>query len=100
MKRTRIRPVSSRQAKRDRILAKRRKEMIDGRLCVRCAKATAVTLHHRRRQGRTGGHCRENLAALCDPCHRTVHAEIDQAREDGWIVSEGHPDFERLGLDE
>lgn len=53
--------------------------------------------HHRRRQGRGGADTRENVVAICNPCHTWVHDHPAQARQLGLLVFEGDPEWVRLG---
>lgn len=43
---------------------------------------------------REGGHGLWNLVTLCDCCHRWVHANVTEARAEGWIIPtyRGDPD--------
>jgi hypothetical protein len=68
-------PSRSRQA-----VAKR-----DRGICIICGM-NGTDLHHRQRR-RTGGHGVENLIRLCRTDHDTVHANPEESRRNGWIVS-------------
>lgn len=46
----------------------------------------ATDVHHRKRR-RDGGHAASNLLDACSSCHRYAHANPQEARDRGWIVS-------------
>lgn len=86
------------QAKRKRALDAaykiarlQRYEMARGR-CERCAGALrdSFQTHHVIRRSNSGraNHDVENLRALCPPCHAWIHANVKQAKADGWIKTE------------
>lgn len=55
-----------------------------GGQCLRCGNRASV-LHHRKRR-REGGHGYENLVALCNTCHVSVHKHPTVSQEHGYIV--------------
>lgn len=67
----------------------------DRRRCVRCGGA-GNQYHHRRRRRVLDEHTHQacNGITLCPVCHAWVHANPDQARSFGWIVTawEDQPD--------
>lgn len=42
--------------------------------------------HHRLRRGQGGGNDLSNLLALCDPCHKRVHAYPTLSFDRGWLL--------------
>lgn len=64
----------------------------------RCEAQIAPDCHrgpevwHHRQSRAVGDHSAPNGLALCDPCHRHVHAHPEESRELGLIVSRHHPD--------
>lgn len=53
--------------------------------CLRC-QSPGTDCHHRKRR-REGGHAIENIVLLCRSCHNWAHANPEQARKEGFIVS-------------
>lgn len=53
--------------------------------CIRCG-GPGAELHHRQRR-RDAGHPVEGLIFVCRTCHTYIHANPDEARDNGWIVS-------------
>lgn len=56
----------------------------DKHRCLRCGGG-GQHLHHRMRR-REGGHGLWNIVTLCDGCHRWAHANVTDARADGYII--------------
>jgi len=69
----------------------------DRRQCLRCG-GTGTELQHRMRR-REGGHHLWNLVTMCGPCHREwAHANPEEARRGGWIISVHHQAPETVPL--
>lgn len=58
----------------------------DGWKCARCGSTWELDIHHR--FARSGGtdESAANRVVLCRACHRWVHGNPVQARQQGWIV--------------
>jgi hypothetical protein len=71
----------------------------DGGSCVRCNVRIDCT-HHRLARGMGGAsrnpdvHDPAALLSMCDPCHRWVENNPDEAGRYGWIVDHGIIDLE------
>ena len=59
--------------------------MRDGGRCQKCS-GEGTDVHHRMRR-RDGGHGMWNLVLLCRTCHSWAHANPEQARDQGYIIS-------------
>lgn len=66
----------------------------DEGICRRCGMR-ASAIHHRQRR-REGGHGYWNLIALCGTCHAYIHANPNEAREKGFIVSVSEQEPEKV----
>lgn len=57
-----------------------------GHHCERCGRMDLLVAHHK--QGRTvsDANTLAKLAALCDACHRHVHANPAESYEAGWML--------------
>lgn len=65
--------------------------------CLRCG-GDGTELQHRMRR-REGGHHLWNLVTMCGTCHRGwAHANPEQARTFGWIISVHHDSPETVPL--
>lgn len=64
-----------------------------GGFCERCGRHPIREYHHRLRRGQGGMGTLDNCAGLCDgwagSCHAWVHANIDDAVEQGWLIRSG-----------
>lgn len=64
------------------------------RLCQGCGSTRNLHRHHRRGKDAGGSgerahtHCACNGLTLCTTCHTWAHANPEQARAEGWIVSQ------------
>lgn len=72
----------------------------DNHSCVRCACEGDLQVHHIVPLSQGGGHELENLATLCDRCHRIAHGGSEwEGREGIWgmnyemVVYEGRQEF-------
>ncbi len=98
---SRLRPVSKRRQKRDRVYAQRRREVherADGRCefyrrtagpgspVYRCLNRM-TDVHHVRGRNIPDPHNLLNLKGLCREHHDFIHAHPAWARENGWMVS-------------
>ena len=94
MRRTRIRPVSRKRARRDRDYPKQRERVYErsGGFCeapmhdVSCTGRCEQVHHLAGRQG-PDPHRLDNLIGLSAACHRLAHARPQLAREWGLSVS-------------
>ena len=84
-----MRAVSHKRRKRDAIYPTRRIEVFEreGGLCQCCRSRVMECVHHIAGRGGPDPHRLENLAGLCDACHRRVHAEPEWARSVGLMRS-------------
>jgi hypothetical protein len=66
-----------------------------GRVCERCGRARATSVHHRQKRSQQGDHRPANLVHLCGDgttgCHGWVEHCPEQARETGYQV-DSHQD--------
>lgn len=46
----------------------------------------ANQLHHRLRRSQGGDNTRDNILAVCSPCHDWIHAHPAISYEKGWLV--------------
>ncbi len=55
--------------------------------CERCEENPSTVLHHK--AGRRGMALVDpkGFADLCEPCHRYIHSNDAEAREEGWLLS-------------
>ena len=84
-----MKAVSDRRRKRDAVYGQRRVEVFEreGGLCQCCRRRVMECVHHIAGRGGPNPHRLENLAGLCDGCHRRVHAEPEWARSVGLMRS-------------
>jgi len=74
------------------------------RLCQRCGETHNLHRHHRRGKDSGGSgerahtHCACNGVTLCFHCHGEVHANPEQARAEGWIVSQSEDEPGSVGV--
>lgn len=79
-----------RSRKRERLYRERRKLVIeileDRPVCERCRSARSVDVHEviRRSQWSAGIVVRENLRAVCRPCHTWITEHPQEATDAGW----------------
>ena len=55
-------------------------------VCERCGEARAEHVHHKLRRLHSRANELGFLAALCEPCHTTVHANPADSYADGWLI--------------
>jgi hypothetical protein len=60
-----------------------------GYRCERCGQARTLDPHHRKLKSQGGADVASNLAAICRECHDWVHAHVETAVYQGWIVRSG-----------
>lgn len=65
-----------------------------GGICERCYSSRAEEIHHRRLRSQGGADSMINLAHICGPCHRAIHADVATAYEAGWLISAKHHGLE------
>jgi 5-methylcytosine-specific restriction endonuclease McrA len=61
-------------------------------ICERCGREPATQTHHVQRRSNLVNHDVENLRALCGGpgggCHDWIHANVGDAKAEGWIDPE------------
>jgi 5-methylcytosine-specific restriction endonuclease McrA len=80
-----VKAVSDRRRKRDAVYAERRVQVFersDG-VCEHCRNGAMGSVHHIAGRGGPDPHRLENLAGLCEPCHRRAHGDPVWARSVG-----------------
>lgn len=84
-----MKQVSDKRRKRDAVYAERRVDVWEreGGLCERCRRRAMTCVHHIAGRGGDDPHRLDNLAGLCDDCHRRVHADPVWARSVGLMRS-------------
>jgi 5-methylcytosine-specific restriction endonuclease McrA len=89
VRRSPLRSVSKRRAKRDAAYPERRRQVWEraNGMCEFCHVAALSEVHHL--AGRVGPdpHRLDNLIGLCGECHRRAHAEPEWARSVGLMRS-------------
>jgi len=80
-----VKAVSDRRRKRDAVYAERRVQVFErgNGVCEHCRNGAMGSVHHIAGRGGPDPHRLENLAGLCDDCHRRAHGEPE------WAVSVG-----------
>ena len=91
MKRTRLKSLSDRKRDlREQYLAVKTLIVPLWKRCARCQLATDnLEAHHpfKRSNGRRDEWKELVVIPLCHSCHTAVHANENQARSDGWLVT-------------
>ena len=89
MKRTPLRSVSKRRAKRDAVYPERRMQVWEraGGVCEFCRAAACEQTHHLAGRGGPDPHRLDNLIGLCAGCHERAHREPEWARSVGLMRS-------------
>lgn len=57
--------------------------------CEACAPGCtrrATVIHHRRRRSQGGGADVDNGLHVCNPCHLFIHANVELAIRNGWLL--------------
>jgi hypothetical protein len=89
VKRTPLRARSAKQARIDRLRKKIREELFaEDPMCRRCRVRPGQILHEVLRRGQGGSPVdRSIITLICQtPCHDWIHANPEQARQDGWLT--------------
>ena len=90
MKRSRIKPVSSKRAAENTVRAELRTKMIETRSpkCERCKLNDWTDMHERLSRARGGSITDEaGISLLCRACHRFVTDHPKLATQEGWLKS-------------
>lgn len=61
----------------------------EARFAVMCELAYGWNCHHRKMRSQGGGNELENLLAVCDECHRLIHARPEDAYARGLLLHAG-----------
>lgn len=86
LKRTKLKQVGTKQAKKLKSYAKKKKEYYEEHPnCERCNSASNLTLHHKMGRGQFLDDERYFMTA-CMTCHDEIEGNKKQARKDGWIL--------------
>ena len=92
MKRTSLRRVSKKKAAADRVYTVNRRVCLEraGHRCEAYIEGVctgrAEVVHHKLRRSQGGGHDLDNLAALCDACHRFLHDNPEVGYRYGLLI--------------
>lgn len=101
-----IRPKSRKRLAEGREYANLRAKLVlhPSARCVVCWEQNGqehrpVDLHHRREMGMGGAYTNpSNVIPVCrNPCHEWIHSHPQEARELGFLVFEGDPEWTDLG---
>lgn len=86
MKRTKIKPVSSKRAKELRLYAKLREKFLsENPMCQVCGNAQADQIHHMKKRGVYLNDVRFFLG-VCAICHHRVESNPQWSRDNGYSL--------------
>lgn len=94
-----LRPKSKKRQSLATEYAKLRERLVEhpSARCAICG-GRPTDLHHRREMSMGGAYTNPaNVVPLCRSDHDAVHADPAGSAAKGWLVTEGHPEFESLG---
>jgi hypothetical protein len=87
LKRTKLKQVSKRQASRNSLYSRQRREYLDVHpKCQVCGERAATDIHHTAGRGKSTNDA-STFLAVCRECHNRIHQHPAWARENGYLAN-------------